>query len=72
MIKLTDRVILKTYDKRIVVRPEVTHDTSILTPCENVVLLNEEGVKAWNSGEDIEPYHVLCAYPLTAMAGTIF
>lgn len=73
MIKLQDRVILKTLDGKIIVRPQVTeHTATILTPHDNVVMLNEEGVKAWNSGEDLKPWHVLCAHPRAILEGILF
>ena len=74
MIKLHDRIILKTLDGNIIVRPQVTeHTATILTPDDNVVMLNEEGVKAWNAGEDLEPWHVLCAGPRAVLTeGTVF
>jgi len=58
-MKITDRIILKTIDGKIVVRPEAT-ELNCYIEFENVYLcLNKDGIQAWNSGEDVDWRHGL-------------
>ena len=73
MLKITDRVILKTYDGKVIVRPQIKYS------CEASILFNgmvghlhKEGIKAWNNGEKIEEYHFFCYSPVNIPEGIIF
>jgi hypothetical protein len=56
-MKIEDRIILKTIDGKVVVRPHLNRDNAWFDYNNISYHLNEEGVEAWNNGEDIHPYH---------------
>ena len=61
---IRDRVILKTADGQVVVRPRASSDPNIpfgvMVGNRTQIILNPEGVMAWNNGEDITGEHYNC------------
>lgn len=59
---LRGRVILRTIDEKVIVRPQAKHPGDIYWLSPGVwIALNAAGVQAWNAGEEIIPYrHGLC------------
>jgi hypothetical protein len=60
--KLTSRVVLRTIDGKVIVRPMAKYPGDIYWLRSGVwIALNAAGVQAWNAGEDVvSPKHGLC------------
>lgn len=71
MIKPSDRVILRTIDGKVVVRPEMSRHDNCIQVGETVIGLSEGGIEAWNSGKPLHevvmhshlriPLHIMLA-----------
>ncbi len=57
MLHLQDRIILKTLDGKIIVRPEATEVDNTIEFNNTFLCLDKRGRDAWNSGGTIEWWH---------------
>lgn len=57
MLKLEERIVLKTIDNQIVVRPEATKYNNSIYSDKGLYILNEKGIDAWNNGEQLDITH---------------
>jgi len=72
MTELSDRVILTTIDKKVIVRPEMDLHNCTFENLGVTYCLDEDGIHAWNTGEEIEPYHILFFHPAHLPENIIF
>lgn len=50
MLKLEERIVLKTIDGQVIVRPQATEINSIVEYTNVCLGLDKEGIAIWNSG----------------------
>lgn len=53
-MKITDRIILRTIDGKVIVRPEASVHNNWVEYSDMTIVLTAAGIDAWNRGEDID------------------
>ncbi len=56
-MKITDRIILKTIDGKVVVRPIADELNCTVEFDKTLLYLDKKGMEAWNNGEEIRWWH---------------